>query len=216
MNTTTPRRATIIHGYAASPDDHWFNWLAGQFEALGITTSIPALPDSEQPDADRWLEAVAAAVEPVDQDTILVAHSLGCLTALRYLATLPGDWRLGTLILVAGFLEPLPALPELDPFIADRPEVGRVAAHVGRVLALRSDADPYVPAEHTDRLAALLGVQTQVVAGAGHFLADDGIVELPDTLQYLRLQVMPVGRPEMEPHHSSSKEPAQCPRTTST
>lgn len=200
MNTTTRRRATIIHGYAATPDDHWFNWLAGQFEALGITTSIPALPDSEQPDADRWLKAVTAAVEPVDQDTILVAHSLGCLTALRYLATLPGDRRLGTLILVAGFLEPLPALPELDPFIADGVDVGKVTAHLGRVLVLRSDADPYVPVEHTDRLAALLGVQTQVVAGAGHFLADDGINVLPEIFEYLRLQVGSAGRPEMEPN----------------
>ncbi|AKU19055.1 alpha/beta hydrolase [Luteipulveratus mongoliensis] len=176
----------MIHGYAATPNDHWFAWLADEFEAIGVSTNVPELPDPAQPNADRWAETVASTLESVDHDTILVAHSLGCVTTLRYLADLHGDWTLGTLILVAGFLEPLPALPELDAFIADGLEVSALAAHIDRIVVLRSDADPYVPVEHTDRLAARLGVQAHLVAGAGHFLASDGIVELPEALHPVR------------------------------
>ncbi|MFG1665202.1 alpha/beta hydrolase [Streptomyces sp. Y7] len=48
-----------------------------------------------------------------------------------------------------------------------------------RLTIIRSDADPYVPPGHTDRLADLLGVSAQVVPGAGHFLASDGVTSLP-------------------------------------
>jgi len=55
---------------------------------------------------------IALLLEPTpDEGTVVVAHSLGCLSVLRRLRSLTGPWRLGTLVLVAGFLEPLPALP---------------------------------------------------------------------------------------------------------
>ena len=53
------KRAFIIHGYGATPEDHWFSWLAQQLQAAGVATAIPALPDPEQPDFDRWQAALA-------------------------------------------------------------------------------------------------------------------------------------------------------------
>jgi len=181
--SATPPRATIIHGYGATPADHWFGWLAERLTAAGRATAVPALPEPEAPDRDRWLAATAAAVGTPAAGDLVVAHSLGCLTVLRHLAALPGDWRLGRLVLVAGFVDPLPALPGLDPYVAGAvPDLDRVEARTGAITVLRSDADPYVPTAHTDRLAGLLGVPVQVVPGAGHFLADDGVTELPAAL----------------------------------
>ncbi|MZD09988.1 serine hydrolase family protein [Streptomyces sp. SID5785] len=184
--TTTQQRATIIHGYGATPEDHWFGWLAAQLEARGIPTSVPALPDSEAPDPDRWSTAVASDIGTPDEGTILVAHSLGCLTVLRHLSSLDGPWRLGALVLVSGFVDVLPSLPELDAhigFVAARLGLAGVAAHVDRLTVIRSDADRYVPPRHTDRLADLLGTRAQVVAGGGHFLASDGFVTLQAALE---------------------------------
>ncbi|WP_067860735.1 hypothetical protein [Nocardia shimofusensis] len=42
---TTRQRASIIHGYSATPDDHWFGWLAGRLDAKGIPATVPALPE---------------------------------------------------------------------------------------------------------------------------------------------------------------------------
>lgn len=117
-----------------------------------------------------------------DEQTVIVAHSLGCLTVLRHLAALEQPWRLDALVLVAGFLQPLPALPQLDEHIGEGLSVGTVAEHVHRLTVLRSDGDGYVPEAHTDRLAAELGTAAVVVPGAGHFLADDGVTELPEAL----------------------------------
>lgn len=176
---TTPERAIIFHGYGATPEDHWFGWLAERLEADCISTVIPALPDPLAPSAGQWDDAVRAALGTPDEHSIVVAHSLGCLAVLRYLRSLSGPWRLGTLVMVSGFIDSLPALPELDPFIRNGCDVIGLSEHVDRLAIIRSDDDPLVPPAHTDRLAELLGIPALVVPGAGHFLATDGVTALP-------------------------------------
>lgn len=98
---------------------------------------------------------------------------------LRHLASLQGRWRLGTLVLVSGFVDRLPVLPELDEFIGGGCDVSSLADHIDQIVVMRSDNDPLVPVASTDRLAKLFGISAQVVPGAGHFLADDGVTSLP-------------------------------------
>ncbi len=175
----TLSRAFVFHGYGATPTDHWFGWLANEFEAAAIHTRVPTLPHPLEPDAKLWEETVGAAVGVPDERTAIVAHSLGCLAVLRYLASLQGPWRLGMLVLVSGFVDRLPVLPELDQFIQEGCEVSDIAEHIDRIVVVRSDNDPLVPPAFTDRLAGLLGISARVVADAGHFLADDGVTTLP-------------------------------------
>ncbi|MGJ0185026.1 alpha/beta hydrolase [Corynebacterium glyciniphilum] len=182
---TTPRHASIIHGYAATPQDHWFGWLAERLRSDGIPTAVPALPNSLNPHPVDWTDAVHAAVGKVDENSVIVAHSLGCLTVLRYLRALSGAWRVGTLVLVSGFVDTLPALPDLDDYIADGCDVTGLDSHVDQIVLLRSDNDPLVPAAHTDRLAELLGTPARIVPGAGHFLASDGVTSLPEILEVI-------------------------------
>lgn len=120
-----------------------------------------------------------AVVGTPDHDAIVVAHSLGCITVLRYLLSLPKPWRLGDLVLVSGFVDALPALPLLDSYIGDGLDVAGLSDHIDRLTVIRSDDDPYVPTDHTDRLADLLGTSALIVPGAGHFLASDGVTSLP-------------------------------------
>lgn len=182
---TTPRHASIIHGYGAAPDDHWFGWLAEHLRANGTPTTVPALPDPLNPDPVTWFDAVRTAVGEVDENSVIVAHSLGALTALRFLRSLSGAWRLGALVLVSGFIDRLPALPELDDYIADGCDVTGLDGHIDRIAVLRSDNDSLVPPSHTDRLAELLGTAAQVVSGAGHFLAADGVTSLAEVLEVI-------------------------------
>jgi len=180
---TTQRRATIIHGYSASPEDHWFGWLGGRLGAAGIPATIPPLPNSKDPDPTEWADAVRRSVGTPDENSIIVAHSLGCLTVLRHLRSLRTPWRVGTLVLVSGFVDPLPAFPELDAFIGAGCATDGISTRVDRLTLLRSDADPYVPPAHTDRLAALLDTTAQIVPGAAHFLASDGITTLAEAFE---------------------------------
>lgn len=176
---TTHERAVIFHGYGAAPADHWFGWLASQLEADGIQATIPALPNPLDPRPEPWEDSVRAALGVPDEHTIVVAHSLGCLSVLRYLRVLPGAWQLGTLVFVSGFTDRLPALPELDAFIGEGCDVTGLSEHIDRIVVIRSDNDSLVPPALTDRLAEQLGTSARVLTGAGHFLAAEGITELP-------------------------------------
>ncbi|SKC82591.1 RBBP9/YdeN family alpha/beta hydrolase [Krasilnikoviella flava] len=178
-STTTRQRAFVFHGYGATPEDHWFGWLAERLGAEGIPTTVPALPAPLDPRRGPWEDSVRTALGRPDEHTIVVAHSLGCLAVLRHLRSLPGPWRLRTLVLVAGFTDPLPALPELDAFVGDGCDMSELRSHIVRPVVIRSDNDPLVPPAHTDRLAERLGAPVQVAPGAGHFLDAEGITELP-------------------------------------
>jgi predicted alpha/beta hydrolase family esterase len=185
MNTTTapsahsPRRVVLVHGYGAGPDAHWYPWLAGTLEGLGIAAHVVALPAPHAPRAAAWERSVASALGIPDETTWIVAHSLGCITALRVLASLTGPWRLGGAVFVAGFTGPLVALPVLDGYLADDVDVGRVAKNVSVRIVVRSDCDAYVPAAATDSLAERLGAELRVQRDAGHFLAENGVTEFP-------------------------------------
>ncbi|MCT1367233.1 alpha/beta hydrolase [uncultured Kocuria sp.] len=177
-SSTRLQNVFIFHGYAATPDDHWFGWLAEELGRANMRVVVPALPDSLTPDSSRWRKTIRSAVGGTDTSTVLIAHSLGCLAVLRHLASLTGAWRLGHLVLVSGFLDPLPTLPVLDEFIGVGCDVTGLRDQIDEITVIRSDDDSIVPPSYSDRLADLLGVKSVVVPGAGHFLADDGYNKL--------------------------------------
>lgn len=183
MTSTSTREAVIFHGYGATPEDHWFGWLAERLDHAGVSTQIPAMPDSMSPSADQWAATAAEALGRPGRETIVIAHSLGCLTVLRHLASLTGPWRVGTMVLVSGFVDTLPTLPDLDGFIGEGVNLSGIPENVGSLTIMRSDDDSHVPVELTDRLAGLLGTTALVVPGAGHFLAADGVTTLPHALE---------------------------------
>lgn len=173
------RRVVIVHGYGASPTAHWFPSLAHTLTERGITVDVVALPAPENPDAGLWEACVAAALGVPDQGTWVVAHSLGGITTLRALATISGEWSLDGLIMVSGFTGRLASLPALDAYLTDDVDAERLARNIATRIVIRSDADPYVPPAASDALATRLDATVYVQPGAGHFLADDGITELP-------------------------------------
>ncbi len=185
MNTTflpradSPRRVIVVPGYGASPDAHWFPWLADTLERAGVATTVVSLPDPENPEAATWELAVREALGRPDEGSWIVAHSLGCITAIRMLAALRGPWALVGLVLVAGFTGRLSALPGLDEYLALDTEAERVAEHVGTRIMVRSDGDAFVPVGDSDALARSLDAQLIVQPGAGHFLAEDGVTDFP-------------------------------------
>lgn len=178
----TPRhsgRVVVLHGYGASPSDHWFPWLTLELAADDIDVVVPRLPDSQSPKAGRWIEAARAAMQPLGPDTVVVGHSLGTITALKALEGQSGPWRLAGLILVAGFDRALPDLPELRDFTATSMDYMPLASRIPSRHVLVSTTDTTVPPDYSRDLARRLGAQAHVVPGAGHFLGRDGFTRLP-------------------------------------
>jgi len=183
------RRVVILHGYTAHPGKHWFGWLREQLAPLGVTTEVPALPDTDNPQAGAWTDAAVAAIGRVDAHTAVIGHSLGTITAVRALGRVfaeQPDARLGSLALVAPFVDPVPIYPELDPFAVGLPGLPTLAARIDRRLVIRSDFDPEVPIELAPAVVAGLQADEQVVPGAAHFCESQGVTTLPALADWLR------------------------------
>ncbi|MBD8506529.1 serine hydrolase family protein [Hoyosella sp. G463] len=177
-------RAIIVHGYSAHTGKHWFPWLDDELANRGHEVHRVVLPSPDEPDSGAWEAELARAIGPVDDETVLIGHSLGCLSLLRHLDALGGGWRLGGLVLVAGFLGTLPGLPELDACIGQGQGQGQgldataLGARVRHAAVIHSDDDEIVPPELSAQLAEALGARDITVPGGGHFLED----ELPEAL----------------------------------
>ena len=105
---------------------------------------------------------------------------------LRALATLTEPWQLGGLILVSGFTGALKSLPVLDEYLSTDIDAERIAKNIGIRAMVRSDADAFVPAAASDKLAQRLNAELHIQPGAGHFLTEDGVSDLPLVLELMQ------------------------------
>lgn len=180
------RRVVVLHGYRATPADHWFGWLREELRGDGITVDIPALTDPVPAGPHAWMASAQRAVGHPDEQTAVVTHSFGCIGALRALDRVPDPWTLGALVVVAGFSAPLPALPELDPFASQAPDLPRTVARTRHRAVFLSDRDTWVPPRLTRELGDQLAAEQILVPGAGHFLAEEGMTRFTALLAHLR------------------------------
>lgn len=189
-------RVIVVHGFRASPQKHWFPWLAQTLPAAEVV----ALPDSASPSEPAWVGTVIEAIGTLDHRTAVVAHSLGCVTAVRAVARLaaehaPGsDARLGAFVAVSPFADPLTVTGDdgLDAFSAhglapflDGVDLPATRPHLGRVTVIRSDDDPLVVPQLSDAFARGLDAPVQVVPGAKHFIEAHGVTQVPQVVSAL-------------------------------
>ncbi|MFC4618948.1 RBBP9/YdeN family alpha/beta hydrolase [Camelliibacillus cellulosilyticus] len=192
----TNKKIYIIHGLGATPKDHWFPWLAEKINDLpNQQAAVLQMPNPEQPDLDQWLARLAQEITVLDENTYLVAHSLGCITTLNYLGQIfhqDTKVQIGGLLLVSGFFEKVPELPLLDSFTTKGVDFKAIKQLTnGNITVLSSANDYIVPTELTDKLAQELDADYYRKKEGGHFLAEDGYIEFPLVLTLLKNLIKP-------------------------
>ena len=173
------KRLVIVHGFMAAPEHHWFPWLQQQAEQSGLNVTVPKLPDSQAPQPEAWLDALTESIGEPDENCWLVGHSLGCITLLSYLTQRFPEAVAGGLLLVSGFSEPIPGLEMLDRFTREPVNAGSVIARISQRVVIGSLNDEIVPPEYSLRLSQQLSAPFYALPDHGHFLARDGVTELP-------------------------------------
>ena len=181
------KRAIIVHCWGGNPDYAWYPWLKKGLEAKGYTVAVPEMPDTEEPTLEKWLPVLKKAVDTPDEELLLIGHSLGCITIMRYLESLKEGQKIDKAILVAGFTDQL-GYSELDSFfmkLIDFPKIKKRAKNGFAII--QSDNDPYVPMQYAERLKQELDASLTVKHGAKHMSGpvdeEESCLELPEVLK---------------------------------
>lgn len=177
-------RIIIVHAWGAHPADHWYPWLKKELLAKGFEVQIPQMPNTDTPTIDIWIDALDKTIGTIDNQTLLIGHSIGCQTILRYLDAKKASCA--GMIFVAGWftltnLETKDEEKIAEPWIT-APLAGDYAKKTQSILFLSTN-DPYVPLENKTVFEKKIGSMTIVEKDKGHFTSDDGITQMPEILQ---------------------------------
>ena len=158
-------RLVIVPGLHGSGAEHWQSWLQHQ-----VADSVRVVQDDwSAPDLERWSDRVAdtlAAQGPGPH--VVVAHSFGCLAAVRAAARHP-SLDIAQVLLVA------PAEPNRFDAAATLPQ-SRLAT---RSCVVASDNDPWMSATQAHAWASRWGSDWINLGNAGHINADSGYGPFP-------------------------------------
>ncbi len=179
----------MIHGYEGNSENHWFPYIKAEMEKHGVEVFVPQMPTEYTVPA--WLESLKEISEHVNENSILIGHSLGCPTLLHLLANLSKP-VFGT-VLVAGFGkvfgdETDQGVEECNRFVKDI-AWKKAGQNAGVIKLFSSIDDPEVPVEVSLHLGTMLKSSIRFIEKAGHFCADDGFETFPELLEYLLSQI---------------------------
>jgi len=156
--------------------------LKKELESRGVDVVIPSMLNPDYPDCKEWVNTIKKNVALLQRRTLLIGHSLGCISILRYLETLKPGQKIHAAILVAGFTDEL-GTPELQSFFAKPIQWSKIKSHYDKLIAIHSDNDPHVALKYGDIFKEKLGAKLIVCHNMKHFSGDDGITEFPRILE---------------------------------
>jgi len=160
----------IVHGAYGHPGENWFPWLKSELEKLGCVVFVPKFPTPENQSLQNWLKVFEDYKQYLDENSIVVGHSLGPAFLLSILENL--DRPIKAAFFVSGFIGFL-GNPEFDEvnksFVDKRFDWQKIRRNCPKFFVFHSDDDPYVPLEKAEQLAKNLGVGVTLVKDAGHF-----------------------------------------------
>ncbi len=163
------KKVIFIHGWESGPSEHWYQDEKTVLETRGYEVYIPEMPGGSFVKEGEWVETLVK-LEP-DSETILIGHSLGAPTILRYLEL--ADVKVDKVFLIAGFASSLhldyPNAEYPDAFVNHSFDWEKIRQGAGEFIVLNQDHDPWVPFEKGEELAENLHGKLVKVAGDNHF-----------------------------------------------
>lgn len=184
------KRFLILHGADGSPQSNWYMWLKGVLIGKGYEVWLPQLPDSHQPNTEKYNEFLLSNKNFIfDEDTILIGHSAGAVEILSLLENLQKDSCVGGAILVSVLKDSL-GIKSLEGLFLKPFDFETIQSRCPEFIFVHSDNDPYCPLEHAEYFCEKTDGELVVYENQGHFNTEPGpkykrfpeILEIIETL----------------------------------
>jgi predicted alpha/beta hydrolase family esterase len=171
----------IAPRWGGTPLHDWYPWFLSSFrERLPSPPSVLEaldLPNPSVPTVEDWPRTIATRLlslheEGALQNTLVIGHSVGCQAVLRALLSLPGEARVGGLLMVAGWWTIDSPWDSIRPWLTT--PTGSDLAHIRAISArtevLLSDNDPFTAdaAANAALWTERLGAEVSILPGLKH------------------------------------------------
>jgi len=172
------RTVLILHGTGGHSGKNWYPWLKKELEKLDYNVLVPDLPNSEKPDSEEWLKALNKYKDRINEKSIIIGHSLGCLAALQFIQET--GKKIGKLIFVAPIHPKMdwkkveethqPEQAKLIKKFAERPvNWSKIKSLVSSLVIYLSNDDPYIQFRVKDLYTKDAQVTLRLFTGKKHF-----------------------------------------------
>lgn len=175
-------RVLLHHGWQNHrPEGHWHRLAAAELRRQGHIVAYPQFPNADDPTIEAWQALLLEELAHLDEvgsdagETIVIAHSLGCINWIQAAAS--GSLRrpVDRVLLVAP-ADPalLAAVPGAKVDVSDPVVREAVLASAASVTIVASDKDPWTPQGIHATFGDPLGIEPIIIEGAGHLSLKDG------------------------------------------
>ncbi len=177
----------VIHGIYGHSGENWFPWMKKELEGKGHVVFIPDFPNPDKPDLTEWLEYFNNFEKYLNEDSILIGHSMGVSFAL----TLIEKYKIAAAYLVAGFANAPENKfdPEMTTFTERDFDWDKINNNCKNFTIFHSESDPYIKMHVPESVAEHLHTKVINVPEAGHFNETAGYTEFPALLEKIELQL---------------------------
>jgi len=177
----------IIHGAFGNPEENWFPWLKSKLEKLGCNVFVPKFPTPENQNLENWNEIFEKYKDKLDENSIVIGHSLGPAFLLRVLERI--DSPIKGAFFVSGFTKLLgnETFDSINKTFVDKDfNWDKIRNNCKHFSVYHSNNDPYVPIECANELSEKLGVNLTIIENAGHFNKDSGYIKFEKLLEEIK------------------------------
>ncbi|WP_196894834.1 RBBP9/YdeN family alpha/beta hydrolase [Aureivirga marina] len=166
----------LIHGYTANPNANWFPHFKKELEKENFEVIIPSMPNSQAPKLKEWEKHLNNEIQYLDEKTILIGHSLGCVSLLHYLNQ--KNTKIHSLYLISGFTEKTP-IPELQEFVEIDLDYKKIKKSCSKIISISAKDDDIISFKFSEELAIKLESSFHLLNEGKHFIDQDGFTKFP-------------------------------------
>lgn len=183
MANMVESNAFIFHGTGGFPGENWFPWMKAELEKKKCPVIIPQFPTPEGQSLNSWLEVFDKYKGQIDENTIMIGHSLGGLFLLRVLERLETPVKAAFFVGAPIGIKPIKFYEGDEKFSGFSFDWDKIKTNANHFEVYHSDNDPYVSLGNGEQLAQNLGVNLNIIPNSGHFNAAAGYTEFPRLLE---------------------------------